>query len=63
MERGEKSVRNYFVDESGDSVLFSRKGKVSVVHNLDDTRQADYGVYYTRKKPLTLAALEDLPGI
>jgi hypothetical protein len=36
---------------------------VSVVHDLDDTRQADYGVYYTRKKPLTLAALEDRPGI
>ena len=36
---------------------------VSVVHDLDDTRQADYGVYYTRKKPLTLAALEGRLGI
>ena len=36
---------------------------VSVVHDLDDTRQAAYGVYYTRKKPLTLAALEGRPGI
>jgi len=35
----------------------------SLVHDLDDTRQAQYGVYYTKKKPLTLAALEDLPGI
>jgi len=36
---------------------------VSVVRDLDDTRQAPYGVYYTRKKPLTLAAIKDLPGI
>lgn len=35
-----------------------------LVHDLDDTRQAKYGVYYTQKKPLTLAALKnDLPGI
>ncbi|MCX6036580.1 MAG: hypothetical protein NTW99_01550, partial [Chloroflexi bacterium] len=37
---------------------------VRLVHDLDDTRQNAYGVYYTQKKPLTLAALEnDLPGI
>jgi hypothetical protein len=36
---------------------------VSVVHDLDDTRRTPYGVYYTRKKPLTLAAIKDLPGI
>jgi hypothetical protein len=35
-----------------------------LVHDLDDTRRTPYGVYYTQKKPLTLAALEnDLPGI
>lgn len=34
-----------------------------MVHDLDDIRQARYGVYYTKKKPLTIAALEDLPGI
>jgi len=34
-----------------------------LVNDLDDTRQAKYGVYYTQKRPLTLAALEDLPGI
>ena len=34
-----------------------------LVNDLDDTRQARYGVYYSQKKPLTLAALEDLPGI
>jgi hypothetical protein len=35
-----------------------------MVHDLDDTRATPYGVYYTQKKPLTLAALEnDSPGI
>ena len=35
-----------------------------LVHDLDDTRTTPYGVYYTQKKPLTLAALEnDSPGI
>ena len=32
---------------------------VRLIHDIDDTRQAPYGVYYTRKKPLTLAALDD----
>jgi len=36
---------------------------VSLVHDLDNTRQARYGVYYTKKKPLTLAAIKELPGI
>lgn len=35
----------------------------SLVHDLDDTRQARYGVYYTKRKPLTLAAIEGSPGI
>jgi len=35
-----------------------------LVHDLDDTRLTPYGVYYTQKKPLTIAALEnDSPGI
>lgn len=34
-----------------------------LVHDLDDTHQARYGVYYSQKKPLKLAALEGLPGI
>ncbi len=34
-----------------------------LVHDVDDTRQAEYGVYYTQKKPLTLAALGRAPGI
>ena len=36
---------------------------IRLVHDLDDTRQARYGVYYTQKKPLRTAALRDLPGI
>ena len=42
------------------TLLWSR---FSLVHDLDDTRQARYGVYYTKKKPLTLAAIKDSPGI
>jgi len=34
-----------------------------LVHDVDDTREAQYGVYYTQKKPLRAAALEGLPGI
>jgi len=35
-----------------------------MVYDLDDTRKNAYGSYYTQKKPLTLAALDnDLPGI
>ncbi len=34
-----------------------------VVQDMDDTRQAGYGVYYTQSKPLRLAALLDRPGI
>jgi len=36
---------------------------VSVINDADDTRKAPYGVYYTRKKPLSPAALEGRPGI
>ena len=35
----------------------------SLVHDLDDRRYARYGVYYTQKKPLTLAALKGRLGI
>lgn len=34
-----------------------------LVHDLDDTRRAHYGVYYTQKKPLSLAAIFGVPGI
>jgi len=30
--------------------------RFGVVHDIDDTRQTPYGVFYTKKKPLTLAA-------
>ena len=29
-----------------------------LVVDIDDTRQAQYGAYYTKRKPLTRAALE-----
>jgi hypothetical protein len=35
----------------------------SLVHDLDDRRRARYGIYYTQKKPLTLAALKSRLGI
>jgi len=34
-----------------------------LVHDVDDIRLAQYGVYYTQKKPLTGAALEGRQGI
>ena len=34
-----------------------------LVHDVDDTREERYGVYYTKKKPLSLAALDVEPGI
>jgi hypothetical protein len=37
--------------------------KVSLVRDVDDTRRAKYGEYYTREKPLTIAALEQNPEI
>jgi hypothetical protein len=33
-------------------------GKISLVIDCDDTQNANYGEYYTRKKPLTAAAFE-----
>ncbi len=34
-----------------------------LVQDLDDKREKPYGMYYTKKKPLTTAARRDLPGI
>ena len=36
---------------------------VELVQDVDDTREKQYGTYYTKKKPLNAAALEHLPGI
>ncbi len=36
---------------------------ISVIHDVDDTQKNPYGVYYTRKKPLSLAALQKRLGI
>jgi len=32
--------------------------RCSLVVDMDDKREAKYGVYYTKKRPLSLAALE-----
>jgi hypothetical protein len=48
------SVKHYFVDEAGDPVLFDSKGV-----NVNDTREAEYGAYYTKQKPLKAAALKN----
>lgn len=45
-ERGEDRYWNYVA------------AKASLVQDVDDVRDAGYGRYYTKKKPLTLAALE-----
>lgn len=38
--------------------------KVSLVHDVDDTRENEYGGYYTKKNPLTLEECEKIePGI
>lgn len=37
--------------------------KVHLVHDIDDTRLAEYGVYYTQKKPLALAAIKKVQEI
>lgn len=53
-----------FYERKEDRYLNLLWSSFSLVHDLDDTHKNAYGVYYTRKKPLTLAALDnDLPGI
>jgi len=37
--------------------------RVSLVHDIDDTREAPYGRYYTRERPLTSGAVENRSGI
>jgi len=38
--------------------------KVSLVHDVDDTRENEYGAYYTKKSPLTLEECKEIePGI
>ncbi len=47
-----------FYERKEDRYLKLLWSSFSLVHDLDDTRKNPYGVYYTRKKPLELAALE-----
>ena len=52
-ERGEERYWEYIAE------------KVSLVHDVDDTRTAQYGEYYTKRTPLTLGRLpkRNKPGI
>lgn len=53
-----------FYERKEDRYLELLWPSIKMVHDLDDTRQTPYGVYYTKKRPLTLAALDNgLPGI
>jgi hypothetical protein len=53
-----------FYERKEDRYLELLWNSFRLVHDLDDTRKTPYGVYYTRKKPLKLAALDnDAPGI
>jgi hypothetical protein len=52
-----------FYERQEDRFLNLLWPRVSLVMDVDDTRENDYGVYYTQKKPLSLAALKGAPGI
>jgi len=57
-------TRRYFVDEAGDATLFAARGQVIVgTEGCSSYLLLGARIYYTQKKPLTLAALDDLPGI
>ena len=47
-----------FYEKREDRYLTYLWPAIHLVQDIDDTRSARYGVYYTQKKPLTLAALE-----
>lgn len=57
-ETGPLSRRYYFVDEAGKEryVEYLWSG-FRLVQDIDDTRKAGYGAYYTQRKPLNAAAL------
>ena len=66
----QKSIRHYFVDEAGDAILFDGKGR-SIIGVTGCSRYFILGLldvadpvaeYYTQKKPLTLAALNNRTG-
>jgi hypothetical protein len=52
-----------FYERKEDRYLDYLWERFRLVHALDDVHSPKYGVYYTKKKPLTLAALQEIPGI
>lgn len=71
LECGELQAVDYFLwslqrfyERHEDRYLEFLWSKYRLVHDMDDTRKTKYGVYYDKKRPLTLAALNDsLPEI
>lgn len=50
--------------ESGEERYFGVvRPQCSLVMDIDDTRETQYGIYYTKTRPLSLAALNDSQGI
>jgi len=52
-----------FYERKEDRYLDYLWDKISLVHDLDDMRSPKNGVYYTKKKPPTLAAIDEKPAI
>jgi len=53
-----------FYEKKEDRYLEYIWSSVRVIHDLDDKRKSKSGSFYTQKKPLTIAALDNsLPGI
>ncbi len=53
-----------FYEKQEDRYLELLWSSFSLVHDIDDTREAQYGRYYTQKRPLTIAVFDNSePGI
>ena len=48
-----------FFERHEDRYLTYLWPQISLVHDIDDKRMKEYGEYYTKKKPLTLAAIKN----
>ncbi len=48
-----------FYEQGEDRYLNYLQPSIAYIHDFDDVRDAPYGAYYTRKKPLTVAALAE----
>jgi hypothetical protein len=69
-QRGELQAVDYFLwalqrlyERGEERYLSFVWPSVGVVHDVDDTREAKYGVYYNKKRPLNAAAIKPSHGI